>query len=198
MKLIYFFILKSFLILPLQANEKERSISTRTAVIFNTLCAKCHEGECSGRLTFHNNYKQATSHIQRYAGDLKLSDEEVKDFFALLNHMKKKCSILMPHNEILKHNNFSKFALLSSKGYFIPLGKLQIGKYNLSFKSKEHLSFRIEVISSQLDYYIDEYFCPQTKGYTLSFIVNKETNNFIRIISQKPLHLISLELKKDK
>ena len=41
---------------------------TESVVIFNTICAKCHEAECSGRLTFDKAFETSTSHILRYYG----------------------------------------------------------------------------------------------------------------------------------
>ena len=42
------------------------SIGIETAIKFNTICAKCHEGQCSRRLSFEDNPKVAVSHINRY------------------------------------------------------------------------------------------------------------------------------------
>ncbi|MCK5110455.1 MAG: hypothetical protein KAQ94_02960 [Arcobacteraceae bacterium] len=195
-KFICIFILTGFAYLPLQANEKIKSISTKTAVIFNTLCAKCHEGGCSGRLSFYGGHKSASSHIKRYAGDSKLSENETKDFFTLLNYMKTECALLMPNNGAWEQQNLSHFALPSKKGYFIPLGNLKNGKYNLTFTTEENISFRVEVISNHLNHYIDKSVCSHQKEYIFSFTVDESANSFLRILSHKPLHLMGLELKK--
>ena len=39
---------------------------TESVVIFNTICAKCHEAECSGRLSFDEAFEKSTGHILRH------------------------------------------------------------------------------------------------------------------------------------
>ncbi len=196
-KFIYILIAIKLFFLPLEANE-QKLISTKTAVIFNTLCAKCHEGGCSGRLTFHNSQSTATNHIKRYSNNTQLKENELNEFFTLLNYMKKECAILMSNNIKSKSDNISLYTLPSYKGYFIPLGALDKGKYNLSFKLKENISFRIEIISKQLDYLFDEFVCSNKKEYKFSFTIDKTSNGFLRILSKKPLYLKGLKLKKVK
>ena len=41
---------------------------TESVVIFNTICAKCHEAECSGRLSFDEAFETSSSHILRHYG----------------------------------------------------------------------------------------------------------------------------------
>ncbi|MEA3418197.1 MAG: hypothetical protein U9Q90_02270, partial [Campylobacterota bacterium] len=122
---LFSMILFSSFPLPLFSAEKVENVSTKTAIIFNTLCAKCHEGECSGRLSFDTGSKAANSHIKRYAGDTNVSKGETKEFFTLLNYMKKECALFMPDNGRWKPENLSRFALPSNDSYFIPLGSLK-------------------------------------------------------------------------
>ena len=192
---IFLFLLTLFSPLTLSSAEEPQNISTKTAVIFNTLCAKCHEGECSGRLSFDTGNKAASSHIKRYAGDTNISKVESGDFFTLLNHMKKKCAILMPKNETWRQENLSHFALPSSKGYFIPLGLLKSGKYLIEIKTKERGHFRVEVISDRFDSFLDTTFCPDQKEGSLDFALDDTENIFLRIQSKKPLHITALEIK---
>ena len=182
---------------PLLSAEKVQNISTKTAVIFNTLCAKCHEGECSGRLSFDTGSKAASSHIKRYAEDTNLSKGETKEFFILLNYMKKECALLMPDDGKWKHENLSHFALPSHKGYFIPLGILKSGNYRFAIKTKEDIHFRAEVISDHFDHFLDQSVCPDQKELILRFAINESAYIFLRIQSRKPLHIITLEIKKE-
>jgi len=198
-KYIYVFLLIEFFFVPLHANEQQKLISTKTAVIFNTLCAKCHEGGCSGRLTFYDNQKSAINHIKRYSGDLEFNENEIKEFFILLNYMKKECTLLMSnYDNVSEYKNISSFALSSNKGYFIPLGNLKTGEYKLSFALKENISFRLEVISHNLNHYLDKSICSHQKEYRFFFTVNESVDGFLRILSKQPLHLVYLKLKKGK
>lgn len=195
-KFVSFLILSGLFISSVQANEIKKEISTKTAVIFNTLCAMCHEGECSGRLSFQSGYKKAQSHIKRYVENVNISEGETKEFFMLLDYMKKECALLMPDDGAWKQENLSRFALPSHRGYFIPLGDLDKGKYHLAFTTKEHVLFQVEVISDHFEPYLDRSVCPGQEEYSFSFSVDKTANSFVRIRSKKPLHLLSLEVKK--
>ena len=183
--------------LHLSSAPKVESSSIKTSVIFNTLCAKCHEGECSGRLSFDTGSKAASNHIKRYAGDTNISKGETEEFFNLLNYMKTECALWMPDNGKWKPENLSHFALPSSKGYFIPLGVLKEGKYHIEIKLKDDIHFRVEVLSDHFDHYLDRSICPDGKKETLQFTIDKTVNIFLRMQSRKPLYIIDLNLQKD-
>ena len=182
----------------LHADENAEHISVKTSVIFNTLCAKCHEGQCSGRLSFKNGIKATTSHIQRYAEDINVSESETKGFFALLEHMKKECSLLMPDDGKWQQKNLSRFALPSREGYFIPLGLLKEGQYRLYLETEEKIPFRVEVISERFDPFLDRSLFADHKAQELLFTIDEPISCFLRIRSRKPLQLIGLEIKRDR
>ncbi len=182
------------LVTTLYSSDKVSNISVKSAVTFNTLCAKCHEGQCSGRLTFDTGSGAASNHIKRYSDDANISKIEIQEFFTLLNYMKKECLLFMPESKKYKKENLSLFATASYKRYFIPLGELKKGKYTLELGPKEDIHFKLEVISSQFDSYLDQAFCPQTKEKKFNFMIEENINYFLRIQSKKPLHLKSLIL----
>ena len=64
-------------------------ISRASAVRFYTVCASCHEAECSGRLSFRTEAAAAQGHMERYLGPLAWID--VEELFALLRHTKERC-----------------------------------------------------------------------------------------------------------
>ena len=183
--------------LHLSSAQKVEKSSIKTSVIFNTLCAKCHEGECSGRLSFDTGSKAASNHIKRYAGDVNISKGETEEFFSLLNYMKTECALWMPDNGKWKPENLSHFALPSSKGYFIPLGVLKEGKYHLEIKLKDDIHFRVEVLSDHFEHFLDISACPDGKKETFQFTIDKSVNIFLRIQSRIPLQIMDLNIKKD-
>ncbi len=197
-KYIWLSILFTAFSLHLYATPKVENSSIKTSVIFNTLCAKCHEGECSGRLSFNTGSKAASSHIKRYAGDVNITKGETEEFFSLLNYMKTECALWMPNNGKWKSENLSHFALPSSKGYFIPLGILKEGKYHIEIKLKDDIHFRIEILSDHFEHFLDISFCPDGKKETLQFTIDKTVNTFLRMQSRKPLQIIDLNIKKVK
>ncbi len=188
-----------FYTLPLSlfSAEKTESISTKSAVIFNTLCSKCHEGECSGRLSFDTGSKTAGSHIRRYSEEHTLSKDKIKEFFALLNHMKKACEIYMPDHQKWLPEDLSSFMLPSAKGYFIPLGLLEKGTYRMTIRAKEDIHFQTEVLSEHFDHFLNQEICPQKKNNILQFTIDKPMTLFLRIKSRSPLHIILLKVEKE-
>ncbi len=195
---ILMFILFHTLPLSLFSSEKTEHISTRSTVIFNTLCSKCHEGECSGRLSFDTGSRTAGSHIRRYTEESNLSKSKIKEFFALLNHMKKECAIYMPEHEKWQEGDLSLFMLPSSKGYFIPLDLLESGIYHIEIKTKEDIHFQAEVLSEHFDHFLNQEICPEKKNNTLQFTIDRPGTVFLRIKSRQPLHIVSMKIEKEK
>ena len=194
-KYIWLMIFLATFPLHLVSAQKVENSSIKTSVIFNTLCAKCHEGECSGRLSFDTGSKAASSHIKRYAGDVNISKGETEEFFSLLNYMKTECALWMPDNGKWKPENLSHFALPSSKGYFIPLGVLKEGKYHLEIKLKDNVHYRAEVLSDHFEHFLDISACPDREKQILQFTVEKSVNAFLRIQSRKPLEITDLNVE---
>lgn len=179
--------------LPLSSAQNVEKSSIKIAVIFNTLCAKCHEGECSGRLSFDIESKTASRHIRRYAGDRNLSRSDTEEFFNLLNYMKKECELWMPDNGEWRSESLSHFALPSAKGYFIPLGLLKEGRYHVEIKTKNNIPFKIEVLSDHFDHFFDKW-AGSDGEKTIQFTIDKTVNTFLRIQSKMPLEIIALKI----
>jgi hypothetical protein len=57
---------------------------------FDASCARCHEAECSGRLSF-GDLSHARGHVRRYQGAL--DDEGVADLIELLRATKEQCRV---------------------------------------------------------------------------------------------------------
>jgi len=188
-----FFILIASL---LYCEDKVEEITLKSCVTFNTLCSKCHEGQCSGRLSFNTGSRSASNHIRRYSDDSNISKNEIEEFFTLLNFMKKECLLFMPEDKNYNQNKLESFATTTHKEYFIPLGLLRKGNYSLLIKTKEDATFKIELISKQFDSYLDITICESLKKKEFDFKIDKDTNYFLRIKSKKPLYLDILEIKK--
>jgi len=194
---LIFSTLLSFMFIPsLMWAEMDQKIdtTTQTSVIFNTLCAKCHEGECSGRLSFDTGSEAARHHISHYSGEANLTERKTREFFRLLNYMKKRCAIYMPEGGKWELKHLSHFALPSHKGYFIPLGTLKKGRYRLLIQTKEEIPFRLEILSDKIDSIYNQSIRSAKKGQMLHFSIERPTTTFVRIRSREPLHLITLEI----
>ena len=183
--------------IPILADEKLDKISLKSAVIFNTHCAKCHEGQCSGRLTFDTGSEAASNHIKRYCDDATISTCEVKEYFTLLNYMKKECLLYMPNAIKYNSKNLLSFATSTHKRYFITLGVLKKGEYKLLAKTKDDVRYRVEIISSQFDTYLDRSICSSFKTNEFEFSIDEKLNYYLRINSKKTVYFQTLEIVKN-
>ena len=174
---------------------QESHISTKTSVIFNTLCAKCHEGECSGRLSFDTGSRTAARHIRHYAEVSNLSRKEIEEFFSLLDYMKRECAIYMPDHEKWKKQTLSRFALSSKRGYFIPLGRLKPGRYSMTLEMSVSAPFRIEVMTDKIENLLDRSVSMLRTNSIFQFRVDKPAAVFVRIRSRKALSLTAFHIQ---
>ena len=109
-------------------------ISRATVVRFNTVCAVCHEGECSGRLSYSGGAGAARGHMQRYLG--KLGEDEAAALFDLLRYTKERCApypvaTRIPDGGVWRTADLAPWRNPREGGYYIPLGELRGGAYRL-------------------------------------------------------------------
>lgn len=137
-------------------------IPPATVVRFNTVCANCHEGECSGRLSFQSGMPAALNHLQRYLGAL--SERESADLFALLKYTKEQCrqyplTPSVPADGRWKSGDLQVWRNPVEGGYFIPLGALKAGKYSLRLSFSGEPQGRVRVTGARFDSAADEQLC---------------------------------------
>ena len=102
---------------------------TESVVIFNTICAKCHEAQCSGRLSFDDAMSASSNHILRHYGEASGKQWLQKELFEILNHMKVKyayypMNVPVPLKRVWSSDILDKLSTLLEKNYFILLGIL--------------------------------------------------------------------------
>jgi hypothetical protein len=117
---------------PLSAMSDE--VPVRSVVRFNTVCANCHEGQCSGRLSFESGAEAARGHMQRYLGPL--SDEDIHFLFSVLRHTKEQCSHYPVGSAVAVGQEWTEADLdpwrnPQEGAYFVPLGEVKAGRYRL-------------------------------------------------------------------
>jgi hypothetical protein len=118
--------------IPLADAQAPPSIAT--LVQFNTVCTDCHQGECSGRLSFDSGPAAARSHIERYLGET--HEINVASLFAMLRHVKEACHHypvvpLRPATGIWEAEELAPWHNARAGAYFIPLGQLATGRREL-------------------------------------------------------------------
>ena len=141
-------------------------IPPSTVVRFNTVCTNCHEGECSGRLSFQSGVLAAKNHIHRYLGAL--SEQEVEDLFALLKYTREQCRQYpvkadIPANWRWGARELEKWRNPVEGGYFIPLGALKSGGHRLSLFFAGDPQGKVRVTDVHFETAAEEHLCRGSK-----------------------------------
>ncbi|MCE5181345.1 MAG: hypothetical protein LLG15_06045 [Betaproteobacteria bacterium] len=172
-------------------------ISTASSVRFNIVCAKCHEGECSGRLSFDLGRAAAESHIERYAG--KVSPLTRQELYKLLEYMKRECryypfDAAVPANRKREAGTLQKLYDEAEHAYFIPLGKLSPGSYRIDLCFDREAGVSAELISSRFE--IEDFSGVKVTGAvaSIAFRVKSEGEYYIRMLVIRPALLRYLEV----
>ncbi len=156
----------ALLALALSFPARGEEIPVSTVVRFNTVCTNCHEGECSGRLSFQSGALAAKNHIRRYLAAP--SEREIEDLFALLKYTKEKCAyypLKPPESGRWGASDLVQWRNPVEGGYFIPLGELKPGEHRLRLVFASAPQGRVRVSDTRFDIVLEEQLC---RGATLA------------------------------
>ena len=147
----------TLLLATLEVSGEE--IPVPAIVDFNTVCANCHEGECSGRLTFSSGAEAAREHMQRYLGSV--TAPEAESLFGLLRYTKEHCAhypvpAAVPAGGIWSATDLSAWRNSREGGYFVPLGKLKAGRYSLHISLSGSSHGRLKITDERCETVLDE------------------------------------------
>ena len=181
--------------LPLSAKN---AANFEPIIRFNTTCAQCHEGQCSGRLSYALGAEAVFNHIRRYAGDV--DDITAQSLFDALTRMKATCaldqlpvfSFQTPDSSIL-----DRYRNPRTGAYFVPIGTLQPGEYGLNLRLRSAASYRIEIINEHFDLVEETCLGPNVHQQVVSFRVDEQARHYVRLIAPLPLHLESMTWDQD-
>ncbi len=184
---------------PLVASADPPVFDKASTLRFNTVCSHCHEGQCSGRLTFSLGPEATFTHIRRYAGDV--DDDFARQLMELLELMKKECAF-PPLAELDIRQTVHKEALDSyrddeSGNYFIPLGNLELGIHQLNLCFETTVPLRVEVLNEWFDFLVDHCSGCGCGTFSQTLEVDEAGKHFLRVRSQHPLELEELTLIRD-
>jgi hypothetical protein len=165
-----------------------------SAIRFNTTCAQCHEGECSGRLSFALGKEAAFDHIRRYAGEVDAATTLY--LFDALARMKTDCAFApMPVLSLQQPAQSSELDTYRNPGtgaYFVPIGTLQPGHYRLDLQLQTPASFRVEVINEFFELVEETCAGPSVQHQAIDFMVEEQARHYVRLRSPRPLSLKSM------
>lgn len=173
-------------------------VQVESKLLFNTICAKCHEGECSGRLSLHLEGKAVDQHILRHAGEL--SSTTVRELSELLRYMKEKCSfypmaIDISQDGILERRALDKLRSPTKQAYFIPLGGLKPDHYIIRLEGVNADSgCYMEIVDTEFEFVEKGIVSYESGTIGVEFHIDEQSDIHLRITSQKPISLNKLEL----
>lgn len=179
------------------ASHSGSSPFNESVVIFNTICAKCHEAECSGRLSFNAAFEASRNHVIRHYGAASGKQWLQRELTIILNHMKEKCSyypmdVVIPPQRIWSSEILEDMSTLLERYYFIPIGSFTPGKYNLSLNLQLDTKVTIHLVSENFNMILDDCYPSQDNKITIPFQVTEANNYYLRIYPQKPVTIREL------
>lgn len=137
-------------------------VSQATVVKFNTVCTRCHEGECSGRLSFSSGDAATRSHVRRYLPSS--SSLEVEELFAILKYTKEFCAHYplpdaIPANSVWGAEELRQWRSPDGDSYFIPLGRMRRGAYRLGLRFDGEAEASVRITNEKFDMLLEEQRC---------------------------------------
>lgn len=173
------------LLLAAAAAHAQPAASLAAIVQFHTVCNNCHEGECSGRLSFDSGPAAARAHIERHLGTTR--DVEVGALFAMLRHVKETCSHypavpIRPATGAWEAEELAPWRNALAGAYFIPLGSLAAGRrqLRLEFDAPAEGSARID--DGRMETVGDECLCREA-AKSVAFDAATGTSYFLHLKS---------------
>lgn len=171
-------------------------IPQRTVVRFNTACARCHEGECSGRMTFNLDHAAAANHMRRHAGDV--TTDEQKDLHALLAYMKQRCAyypMRPPRAGGWDRPSLARLRNPAGDAHFIPLGMLAAGRYRVRLHFDAAAEACAQIISASFEISERPGLKTENQGMEFEFATDESLLHYLRLQTAAPAVLDSVEIR---
>lgn len=176
-------------------------VAIESTVLFNTDCARCHEGECSGRLSFHLPPEAADQHIRRHGGDL--TQPQIRELFGLLRYMKEACAFHPLPFALARDGAWGPKILRrlrspSGATYFLPLGTLSPGDHRILLEGLgSNARPCLELIDDDFDYLDGVELEPEEGGWLLRFRTDDAGDLFLRVKVPGSTELTRIEMAQD-
>jgi len=172
---------------------------TESVVIFNTICAKCHEAECSGRLTFDEAFEKSTSHILRYYGPASEKKWLQKELFDILNYMKGKCAyypmkVKLPLTRDWRGEILDRFTTSMESNYFIPVGNFSPGQYRIELELDKDVKITAHLISEEFEMVIEDCYPSSDRRLSIPFLIEDLGYYYFRMYPLEPVRITRLAI----
>jgi len=186
--------LTALLLLLSNAHADEKSAFTESVVIFNTICAKCHEAQCSERMSFDDALESSRNHIVRHYGAASDKQWLQKELFAILKYMKEKCAYypmetMLPPKRLWSGDILNKMATLLERNYFFPLGPFSSGKYRIELELEKDTKVTVHLVSEEFDMVVEDCFITSNMELEIPFSITESGNHYFRMYPQEPVRI---------
>ena len=191
------FLVVAFYLVPGSVFSAEEEAFTESVVIFNTICAICHEAQCSGRLSFDDSFDASVNHIVRYYGEASEKKWLQKELFVILNYMKEKCAyypmpVPIPPQMVWSGGMLEKMATLVERNYFIPIGPFNPGRYQLELKFVKDAKVTAHLVSETFDMVVDDCYLSSDRRIVIPFSIEEAGNYYVRVYPREPVLITRL------
>ena len=181
---------------------QEPEAFTESVVIFNTVCAKCHEGQCSGRMSFDEARAASSDHIIRHYGAASDKAWLRRELFLLLNHMKEKCAYYpmntpLPPKRVWNAEMLDRMSTLLERNYFVPVGSLLAGDYRLELDLGTDARISLQLVSETFDTVVEDCYETVEKRMTIPFTITDPGNHYVRTYPRTPVRILRLAVVPD-
>ena len=198
-----FFGLIALFLFVSNAQSDEQIPFTESVVIFNTVCAKCHEAQCSGRLSFDDASEASRNHIIRHYGEADNMLWLQKELFTILNYMKQKCAYYpmespLPPKRVWNSDLLNKMSTLMERNYFIPLGPLSTGKYRINLELEKESKITVHLVSEEFDMIVEDCFTSANMKLEIPFSITEKGNYYFRMYPKEPIRITRLTVLEGK
>jgi hypothetical protein len=187
----------AFYLVSGSVSATEDEAFTESVVIFNTICAKCHEAQCSGRLSFDDSFDASVNHIVRYYGEASEKKWLQKELFVILNHMKEKCAYYpmpthVPPQMVWSGEMLEKMATLVKRNYFIPIGPFTPGHYQLELKLAKDAKVTVHLVSEIFEMVVEDCYLSTDRQIVIPFSIEEAGNHYVRVYPREPVQITRL------
>jgi hypothetical protein len=166
--------------------------SLPSSIAFGTTCARCHEGQCSGRLSFDRGAEAASAHIRRYAGEL--SPAQVAELFTLLERMKTECAYPpvdapVPPDGVWPPELLARLCLPEHRACLVPLGTLAPGMHRIRVEFVGTPHVHAQVVAADFETLLEEPLAVANGAAEVAFGLDEPSAAFLRLQAQETLRL---------
>ncbi|RLJ18147.1 hypothetical protein DJ030_12165 [bacterium endosymbiont of Escarpia laminata] len=172
---------------------------TESVVIFNTICAKCHEAQCSGRLSFDEAFEKSSSHVLRHYGQASGKQWLQKELFDILNYMKGKCAYyptqtLIPSKRVWNRAILDKFTTLMERNYFIPVGHFTPGRYRIELELERDAKVITHLISGEFEMALEDCFLSTDRRVNIPVRIEEPGDYYFRMYPKTPVRILRFSI----